>query len=67
MEIMNEQPKKLYRSANRILGGVCAGLAEYWNVDPTFIRVVFAVLLFVPMVPVILPYLLMWLIIPECK
>ena len=67
MEVMNEQPKKLYRSStNRMLGGVCAGLAEYWNLDPTRIRVVMAVAFFLP-IPVILPYLIMWLIIPERK
>lgn len=67
MEVMNEQPKKLYRSQSRMLGGVCGGLAEYWNVDPTFIRVVFAVLFFVPVMPIVLPYLIMWLLIPERK
>ncbi|MBQ3071270.1 MAG: PspC domain-containing protein [Tidjanibacter sp.] len=64
---MNEQPKKLYRSRSRMLGGVCGGLAEYWNVDPTLIRVAVAVLFFVPMIPVVLPYLIMWLLIPERK
>lgn len=66
MEIMNEHPKKLYRSRSRMLAGVCGGLAEYWNLDPTLIRVVFAVLCFMP-VPTVLPYLVMWLIIPERK
>ena len=32
--------KKLYRSSNRILAGVCGGIAEYFDVDPTLIRVV---------------------------
>lgn len=67
MEVMNEQPKKLYRSRSRMLGGVCGGLAEYWNLDPTLIRVAVAVLFFVPMIPVVLPYLIMWLLIPERK
>ena len=67
MEVMNEQPKKLYRSRSRMLGGVCGGLAEYWNVDPTLIRVAVAVLFFVPVMPVVLPYLIMWLLIPERK
>ena len=40
MEIMNE-PKKLYRSNNRMLGGVCAGIAEYFNIDPTLVRLGF--------------------------
>ena len=36
-------PKKLYRSkSNRILVGVCAGVAEYFNIDPTVVRVAWA-------------------------
>jgi len=34
-------PKKLYRSrSNRVLFGVCGGLAEYFNIDPTIVRVI---------------------------
>ena len=36
--------KKLYRSSNRILAGVCGGIAEYFDVDPTLIRVVYLIL-----------------------
>ena len=33
--------KKLYRSqANRMLGGVCGGVAEYFNIDPTVVRLI---------------------------
>ena len=54
---MNEQPKKLYRSStNRMLGGVCAGLAEYWNLDPTLIRVVMAVAFFLPIPDYVVDY-----------
>ena len=36
--------KKLYRSkSNRVLLGVCGGVAEYFNIDPTVIRVIWAV------------------------
>ena len=36
---------KLYRSDdNRLICGVCAGLGEYFDIDPTIIRLVFAVL-----------------------
>lgn len=36
--------KKLYRSkSNRMLAGVCAGVAEYLNIDPTVVRVIWAV------------------------
>lgn len=37
--------KKLYRSShNKTLAGVCGGIAEYFNIDPTIIRVVWAIL-----------------------
>lgn len=42
----NPQPvKKLYRSQqNRVLGGVCGGLGEHFNLDPIIFRVLFVVL-----------------------
>ena len=40
---MSDQ-KRLYRSNDRILGGVCAGIAEYLDLDPTVMRVAYAVL-----------------------
>lgn len=30
--------KKLYKSSNKMLAGVCAGIAEYFNIDPTLVR-----------------------------
>ena len=67
MEIMNE-PKKLYRSTtNRMLGGVCAGLAEYFNVDPTLVRVIAVLLFLIPAIPALLSYLVIWALIPERK
>ena len=36
--------KKLYRSkSDRVLVGVCGGIAEYFNIDPTVVRVIWAV------------------------
>ena len=38
-------PKKLYRSkTQRMLCGVCGGIAEYFNIDPTLIRLVWALI-----------------------
>lgn len=34
--------KRLYRSRNRMVCGVCGGIAEYFNIDPTLIRLAFA-------------------------
>jgi phage shock protein C len=57
--------RKLYRSnTNRMLAGVCGGLAEYFNLDPTLIRVLFIVLAVLGGSGVIL-YLAMWIIVPK--
>lgn len=37
--------KKLYKSKNKKLAGVCAGIAEYFNVDPTLVRIIWAILI----------------------
>ena len=59
--------KKLCRSVkNRKLGGVCGGIAEYLNVDPTLIRIIFIVLM-ITWGSGILIYLLLWIILPECS
>lgn len=55
--------KRLHRSStNKIIGGVCGGIGEYFNVDPTIIRLVW--LLFGFMGGGILAYLIAWIIIP---
>ena len=59
-------PKQLFRSRrNRLLGGVCGGLAEYFNIDPTIMRIITALLtLLLGGLPIIV-YILLWLIAPE--
>ncbi len=57
--------KKLYRSTeNKMLGGVCAGIAEYFDIDPTLIRLIF-VLIFFAEGAGFLAYIVAWIIIPE--
>lgn len=59
------EPKKLYRSNNRIISGVCAGLAEYFDLDPTLIRAIYAALtLFTAGFPGILLYIILLIILP---
>jgi phage shock protein C len=53
--------KKLYRSNSGIIGGVCGGLGNYFNIDDTLIRILFVVLTFTPF-PIIFTYLLLWVI-----
>ena len=56
--------KKLYRSSNRILAGVCGGIAEYLNIDPTVVRVLYIVLSFFSAAfPGLLLYLILLLFI----
>ena len=56
---MSDEAKKLYRSTDdRWLAGVCGGLAKYFNIDPTFVRVIFIVLALIGLGGVIL-YLLL--------
>jgi phage shock protein PspC (stress-responsive transcriptional regulator) len=60
-----QEIKRLYRSrTNRLLGGVAAGIGEYFGTDPTLIRLLFA-LSFLFAGTGFLVYLVMWLIIPE--
>ncbi len=57
--------KKLYRSrTDRMLGGVCGGIAEYFNVDPTLIRLL-AVVLIMAGGAAIIAYIIAWIVIPE--
>ncbi|MFY9303191.1 MAG: PspC domain-containing protein [Atribacterales bacterium] len=57
--------KRLYRSrTDRMLGGVCGGIAEYFGVDPTLIRLL-AVVLIVAGGAAIIAYIIAWIVIPE--
>ena len=61
---MDQEYKKLYRSRkNHIIAGVCGGLATYFNIDPTWIRLIF-ILLFFAGGSALLIYLLMWMLVP---
>ena len=61
---MSDEPRKLYRSIDdRWLAGVCGGLANYFNLDPTLVRIIFIVLALVGLGGVII-YLLVWVLVP---
>jgi len=60
-------PRRLTRSVTqRKVAGVCGGLAEHFGIDPTFVRLLWAVLTIVPGVIVlgVLAYLVAWFIMP---
>lgn len=63
---MVKKTKKLHRATEKdsIIAGVCAGIADYLNVDPVVIRLLWVLLVFVCGTG-ILAYLLAWIIIPR--
>ena len=58
--------KRLHKSdSDKKLCGVCGGIAEYFNIDPTIVRVIFILMLLPGGLPGVLPYLVLWVVIPE--
>ena len=58
--------KRLYRSTtDRRIAGVCGGLADYFGMDATLVRVLYFVALVIPGGIGILPYIVLWIILPE--
>jgi phage shock protein C len=64
---MTETPyRKLHRSrTNRMVAGVCGGIAEYSSMDPTIVRVLFVILAFVTGGGALLAYPILWMVVPE--
>ena len=61
-----QQPKILYLSnKNRKIAGFCGGLAEYFNVDPTMVRLLYVIFTLLSMGTGLLVYLIAWLIVPR--
>ncbi len=57
--------RRLYRSNDRMLGGVCAGLADYFGLDPTLIRIGYLILSVLSAAfPGLLVYIILWIVIP---
>ena len=54
--------KKLRRSNDKMIAGVCAGLAHYFDLDPTVIRIVYILLSIFTAFAGVLVYLILWLI-----
>ena len=53
--------KRLYRDENnKVLGGVCSGLANYFGIDPVVVRIIFVIVF-----PFIVPYLILWVAVPS--
>ena len=58
--------KKLKRSTNKAIAGVCAGIAEYFGLDVTLIRILYLLIsIFSAGFPGLLIYLILWLVMPD--
>jgi phage shock protein C len=58
--------KRLYRSLNqKMLGGVCGGLAEYFDADVSLVRLIFVGLtLMSAVLPMLIFYIIAWIVVP---
>lgn len=57
--------KRLYRSRkDKMIAGVCGGLADYFNIDPVIPRIIFFLLLLPGGLPGFIPYVILWIIVP---
>ncbi|MBT4376498.1 PspC domain-containing protein [archaeon] len=65
--MVKKKLKRLYRSKkDRIIAGVCAGIGEYFNLDPVLIRLLWVIGTLIYGAG-ILAYIIAWIIIPEKK
>lgn len=62
---MSQDAKRLTRSVeDRMIGGVAAGIADYFGIDPTLVRLVFALSLLAGGSGMVL-YIILWVVMPE--
>ena len=59
-----EQKKRLMRSSNKMVAGICAGLADYLGLDPTIVRIAYVLMIFFGGFGILF-YLVLWLIMPK--
>jgi phage shock protein PspC (stress-responsive transcriptional regulator) len=58
---------RMYRDTdNRIIGGVCAGMGSYWDIDPVIIRIIFVALILAGGIGALV-YLILYIVLPEAK
>jgi phage shock protein C len=58
--------KRLYRSRkNKVIMGLCGGIGDYFNVDPTLVRIIFIILEFMTAGLLIVAYFIVGLIVPK--
>lgn len=61
----SQAPRRLTRSmTDKVIAGVCGGIANFLNVDPTLVRIVFVLLVLAGFFPGFLAYIISWIVIP---
>jgi len=67
MTYQDQTPVRLLRrsKSDRMVAGVCAGLAKYLRIDPTVVRIGFAVVAIITWGVALLAYLIAWAVMPE--
>ena len=59
------QNKRLYKSDNKMIYGVCSGVAEYFDIDPTLVRLIVVFLIFAGVGSGLIAYIIAAVIMPE--
>ncbi|HSV40365.1 MAG TPA: PspC domain-containing protein [Nocardioidaceae bacterium] len=59
------QPKRLVRSNDRWLGGVCAGLARYFGIDANLVRLIVVIGTILGFGSLIIAYIVAWILMPQ--
>ena len=63
-----EEPKRLYRSeSDKMIGGVCGGIAEFFALDPTLVRLGYILLSVFTVFSGVLAYFILWVVVPQRK
>jgi phage shock protein C len=63
---MTDATRRLRKSKNRMIAGVCGGLAEWLGWDPTLVRVLYVLIsIFSAAFPGILVYIILWIVMPN--
>ena len=63
---MTDVPRRLRKSKNRMIAGVCGGIADWLGWDPTLVRVLYVLIsIFSAAFPGILVYIILWIVMPN--
>jgi len=61
---LTQEPHRLYRSRrDKKIAGICGGLADFFRVDPVWVRIIFLIFLFLGG-SALLVYIIMWFVVP---